>query len=451
MSYLKIQLLIDRNRPEEAERAAIEALKSDPEDPRLRMLLCVALYKQDKFKAAENQARNLIGIDPESDLGFFWLARCLEERSCHKEAIEAIDEALAIDPEDAESWAIRASNLIALNKRHHAREAVDAGLAADPDNESCRFYRSVLLGLGGEHSEADEESLALLADDPDSAENHNARGWVLFTSGDAVGAERHFIEALRIEPGYEDARIGLVEALKSRNPFMSGFLRFLLWLGRFPWWYVVVGIVGISFVRRTLSGMDHPVLSPIGDLLGVLVFGTFMLMLTVTPVFNLALATSKRGRMALSDREKTALRWAALPLVASVYFLIHWAIRGGNGLPVHGVAWACVASFCGEVAECAKSQVRRRMTFVTIAAALVAVGLLFVSYLVILPQLLEAIRSAGELDDSDKSNSGEALTRSLMEVLQKKKWFLDYPALALLVAASFREDIRKYFERRADD
>ncbi|MBK1827264.1 tetratricopeptide repeat protein [Haloferula rosea] len=454
MSLSSIQFLLSRNRPEEAERVARGLLAKDPEDLSILFFLGVALLDQNKPKQAEEVFRDIIGQAPEFTDAYFMLARCLSERSRHKEALKAIGTAIESDPDDATYHGLKASILFQLNKPTEALQSAETGLALDPDDDSCRFYKSILLGQVGRHEEADAEAHTLLADDPDEATSHCARGWVKQLAGDAQAAEQHFIEALRIDPGHEDARIGLAESLKMGNPLLGWLMRGLLWMGRVPWYYLLAGILAASMTGRFLRKFEDPLPLLLGKGVQGLLMLLFMVMICYVPLFNLALASSRKGRLALSDDEKTGLKWAVVPLVAGFVFLVIWVMGGLKSMPFLAIACFSVASLISEVMETTRAQVRRSMKAIALVAAGVA-AYLFVFYFTYFPAmvaelLVDATISASK-EGTSPGNNAELLSETMQEVITLRKRFIDYPTLSLLIAAGFRVDIREFFERRSSD
>ena len=57
-------------------------------------------------------------------------------------------------------------------------------------------------------------------------------GWTLLHDGDPRKAMGHFREALRLDPGMEWARAGIVEAMKARSLIYRIFLSYFLFMNR---------------------------------------------------------------------------------------------------------------------------------------------------------------------------------------------------------------------------
>lgn len=450
--YSKIEALLSRHRYAEAEAAAREALNGDPDDPVLHMFLSIALLNQDKNKAAESAARDMIALDPESEAGFYYLTRTLVEQCRFKEALKAILQAIHLDPADAENWGLKARVLFEMSRNDQALTAAETGLEQDPENESCRFYRSVLLGFSGRHEEADAESLGLLADDPDDAENQCARGWALLAGSDANGAEEHFITALRIDPNSEDAREGLTAALKMRNPIMGALMRSMITMGQFSIWRVIIVVLVVLFLADFLVDQESAALAMVGKGLRMGLFSLFLVWLVIDPLFNLMLLRSRKGRLALSDDQKRSLKWAVGPLLFGGAFLLSWIVRGGPGLPDHAVGAFSVAALCDEIFDGRKPSVRFRMAVVAGASALVVIGMTIMTFGVIRPRMVAATRDLPKEWSQKKIREvPERAKVAIAAAYDLHKWTVRYPALALILLASYRTELREKFESLAPD
>lgn len=457
MSISRIQFLLERKRPEAAEQAAREALAKEPDNWLSLLYLGIALFEQSKPKAAEEVFRRVSALEPDDSTARFWIARCLETRSRLREALGVIDEAITLDPDDADQYGLKAGILNRMNRTKASLEAAEKGLAIDPDNDNCRFYRSIALGKSGRHNEAEAEANALLSDDPDSAENHSARGWTLHLQGDGEGAERHFIEALRISPGLEDARVGLTESMKMSHPLTGWLMRILLWLGRTPWYYAIAGIFIFVKASNLAAASNHPGIALAGDFLRMALMGFFMISLAFTPLFNLVLASSEKGRLALSDGEKTSLRWAALPMTLGAIYFFHWAINGAHSLPLLTIGWIVSAAMIGEIWETDHPRVRRLMAHVAIGVCLGAAYLMVMAHTYVRHEIIEEIRLIAEAMKAIKESEApseaslEAMREEFQAIVELRKRFLDYPAVALFLIGAFRDNIREFFEARVSD
>ncbi len=117
-------------------------------------------------------------------------------------------------------------------------------------------------------------------------------------------AERHFREALRLNPENEFAREGLIESFRARSRFYRLHLRWLLWMQARSdkmQWAVILGLLILPrIIRRIFTGPA----AAVGALLVGLVL-LFVLWVHVARGFgNLIVFTDRFARMALRRGEK---------------------------------------------------------------------------------------------------------------------------------------------------
>lgn len=481
MFYPKIDLLLQQGRHAEAEAAIREDLRDSMDDPMLFVLLSIALRAQEKYHDSEDAARQAIGIDPELDVAWWSLAQTQLERRERKAALESVNKALSIDPHDADYFALKARILSESDKENEALEAAEAGLAIEPENDNCRFFRSILLANLGRHDEAAAESAGLLADDPEDAGNHSAAGWVMAQRGDGRGAQQHFIEALRIDPESEDAREGLAFSLKLSNPILGALLRMLIALDRLPMIPALIGTIVLLQLCDHLADSDYPAPLPqIGYGLRIALVLFFVISLAINPLFDLVLYSSRRTRHALSTEKMRSIKWLIVPLLLGFALVTLWIAGGARSLPFHGAAWFAVARLISEAFDTGNDWARRRMHALSMAAAAVALWVLFVG-VVLAPQWKrEMVAKIGTMMEEDqaeqdaKSGTGEAPSeakasdpavakvlpmeqsqahkqmRGLIETMvDRTRFYVRLPVLALWLLSALSNDIANSLTRRA--
>lgn len=450
-----IRFLLDRGRFKEAEAAIRKLIAEDPDEGFWYALLSAALLNQDKPKAAEEAARKSIALDPDDEYGLFWLARILMEQSRWKDALQAIEAAIEISPEDADSWALKASILHGQGKVSPALEAAVEGLKHDAEHEDCRYWRTIILGMKGEHGEADRASLEMLSSDPESVDSHCARGWMLISQNRGAEAEQHFISALRIAPGNEDARSGLATALKLRSPFMGWVLRLLMRISTLRASQAIITVVVFIVLSRLLVSADNAALVLLGKGLRIIFFSFILLWISVTPLFDLALARTRQGRLALSDDEMRAVKWCLVPLLLGGLFFIGWLLGGAREGPHLAIAWVVVAAMIEEAFCGTRPSVRRGMACIAGTTAVAALAITITLYTVIAPRADRVLTSIKEQLGNDKPRK-EAIKalpqfQDLKDVFELKRWTVSWPAMGLLLLACYRTEIRERFEARAAD
>lgn len=377
MTHEKIEMLIGASRYDHAETQCHQALAENPNDAYLLCLLGVAVQRQNRLNEAEEVFRQSIEQAPEFDEAYAQLAMVLDDRNQSKAALEAIDQAIRLDPEDACHYGIKSRILLGCDKPQEAAEAARTGLQIDAEQEVCRLFYGIALERLGEADAADEELLSLLDDDPDCAEHHIGRGIVL-TKSDPKQAQWHFLEALRIDPSEQSAKVGLTNVMKLQSPLIGWFMRSLIWIDKFPFWAVAVMILVVSRVARFLSATGSPGLSFLGSALyaGVMMF--CMIAIIQSPLFDLVLFCSRKGRHALSVSVLTGMKWIVIALLACAGAIAWYLFDTRSTAALHAFAWCGVAALVHETLCCDHAWIRKRLAWITLAS--VAFGIAFLAY-----------------------------------------------------------------------
>jgi hypothetical protein len=223
-----------------------------------------------------------------------------------------------------------------------------------------------------------------LARRPDDAWTHANQGWALLHQREPYKAMEHFREALRLEPGNEWARAGIIEAMKARNFLYRWILAYFLWMARLPpqvQWGLIIGLfIGnrvIASVARS-SPQLAPFLWPV-----LYIYIAFVVMTWLAePLSNLILRLSRFGRLALFPDQIRGANVLLICLVVTAGWLIA-AIASGRQ-----IAWYAVLLFgllslpASAIFRCEIGWPRTTMTAIT-AALLFGILLLVVPLLII--------------------------------------------------------------------
>lgn len=330
-------LLMQQGRLELAEGAFRQALAEDPNDSRAHAFLAICLAHRKELKAATTEAAESIRLAPADSLGHSVLAHILAERNRHAEAESAIREAIRLNPYDADHHGTLAGIKLERRDWPAALDAAEHGLSIDPSHVRCTNLRAMALVKLGRRAEAGATIDTALAHDPDNAVTHANQGWTLLHAGQHRKALDHFREALRLEPGMEWAQLGIVEALKARNPIYRWMLLYFLWMSRLgakaQWGIILGGYFGYMLLRTTLR--NNPQLAPI--LLPVIVAYVIFVILTwlADPLFNLLLRFNRFGKYALSREQTWGSNLLAILFAGCVAMLGAWWATGRSAF-LHG-------------------------------------------------------------------------------------------------------------------
>jgi tetratricopeptide (TPR) repeat protein len=225
-----------------------------------QILRAMQLIEHRRFADAERCLREVLSQEPEQDFALHQLAFCLycQDRR-GRESLETIDRAIGISPNDADHWALKAAILLEISSPAACRKAAEHALSEDPECveawtvianshlvegqwakaeaaarsalavEPTHVLAANLLGVAlrhrGELTQLRDVVDGLLAEDPENPLSHANAGWRALDGGDPRAAERHFLEALRLQPAMEFARQGLVESFRQRSPIFRMLFR----------------------------------------------------------------------------------------------------------------------------------------------------------------------------------------------------------------------------------
>lgn len=267
------------------------------------------------------------------------LARCLVGMDGKdKEALDVIDQAIKLEPEESYYFSLRSSILVDLNRRAEALSAAKEAVTLDPDDpmahasearahmarerwKEAEMAARRALAIDGDHSYAqnilaavlrlqgrlDENEIAvekLLADDPEDEMAHVNAGYSALHRGDHKKAEVHFREALRIDPGFESAREGLIASFRARSWFFRKYLSYCFFMTRFTEgnrWVIIIGLyLAVRFGRAALAQV-HPLLAVI---LGVAYLIFVLWVWLANGIGSFIILSDPMARYALRRRDK---------------------------------------------------------------------------------------------------------------------------------------------------
>ncbi|HYE06272.1 MAG TPA: tetratricopeptide repeat protein [Planctomycetota bacterium] len=305
-------------------------LADDPDDAAAHALLALCLHHGKDREAALREADLAIRHAPDSAYMHWVRGVVLAGDARHAEAERAAREALRIDPDDADHHHLLAACLMARDQAPAALEVVETGLRVDPEHASLDDLRVSLLTRLGRTAEAEEGIQAALARDPDDPDHHVNVGVARLRAGQAQDAATHFAEALRLAPDNENARVGLVHALKARFFLYRIFLAWIFALTRLPpatRWAVILGGWVVQRVASRL-GEIHPSWSPWLTPLVWTYLAFVFLTWTAAPFFSLMLFAHPMGRHALDRRERVAAVVSGVVLLGCVVGVVGYAATG---------------------------------------------------------------------------------------------------------------------------
>ncbi len=328
-------MLIEQGRYDLAIDEVRHELGETPNDGSLHAMLAVCFQNLGELRKAQDQAERAVHLAPDEWWIHYVLAEVHEEMEQYDAAIRSAEHAAALAPFAPEPHVLIGQIYVNKSRWSDALRCGDHALSLDPDDTDAANLRAVALTHLGEHDAAAQSIAASLERDPENATTHANRGWALLNAGQSREAMEHFGEALRLEPGHEWARQGIVESMKARNIIYRGFLRVALALSRMTPLARVFAFIGIIVLLQVMVRLPDEGPLQVAGALFVMAFAAFVVfMWSSSPFFDAILMLDKFGRLALSGHEKRAAALFVSGVALSTTYLILGLLYRGSTIDV---------------------------------------------------------------------------------------------------------------------
>ncbi len=372
----RASLLMNQSRWDLAETELRRTLTQDPNLAAAHSLLALCLSRREEYQEATREAEAAIGLAPDDWFAHYAMAQVFCDRKRQKEASRAVREAVRLNPHDPAPWGLLALVEYGMHRWSQSLAAAEQGLAVDPEDSRCANARSMALVKLGRSKEATAGLEDTLSRDPEDALSQANKGWTLLEQGDYRGAQVCFREALRLRPGLDWARSGMVTALKARNPIYRLLLNYFLWMSRFSPRVQWVLIIGLFIGYRVLCSMAEqiPALAPLVWPIVILYLAFVLLSWLADPLFNLLLRLDRFGKYVLSrDQTMGANLVGACALGVILGIVVGLAIGSSAALLV-ALGCALLTIPCSAIFRCDRGWPRQAMGLYT--GGLVLLGVL---------------------------------------------------------------------------
>lgn len=366
----RAEVLLAQSRPADAERETRVALAQDPNNAIAHVILALCCVHQNRTEEALSEARTAVGLAPADPTSHRILSFVLHRMGRQTEALASVRESLRMDPHDAEAHVLQSAIQFSLRNWKLALQSAEDALAIDAEHVEAANFRAMALTQLGRKQEAAETVDFALTREPDNALSHANQGWNCLHQNDPRRAQVHFREALRLNPGLDYAREGMLEALKARNPVYRLMLAYYLWIGRQSGWLQAAFIIGVFFGGRIIGGLSEtfPNLRWLFTPLLVLFYLFIYLSWTSQPLFNLMLRLDRFGRHVLSPDQRLGSTLFGIVLAALAVTSAVWLISGSDAAGFGAVVLA-VLSLCVSATWLHRARVRLLLGVATLALA----------------------------------------------------------------------------------
>ncbi len=372
-------LLFEQGRLDEAEACFVGLVAREPENDAAHGQLAMCRMRQEGKKSeALESIDEAIRLNPEEATYFGLKAMILDGLGRTRPALDAAERAIGMEPESPLGYVAKAMGLASVNRWKEAEENCRMALAIDPDNSMAGPLLTSVLRFQGKSQESDEEVGRQLSENPEDSLAHANAGWAALTRRDHRKAEEHFREALRLDPGMDSARDGLIESFKARSWFYRRYLEYSFFMARFTQRMQWVLIIGAYLAYRLLRESLERV-SPLAVVIVTIVWLTFVLWVWLAPgIGNFLIILDRSARRALKRKELALGLWIGLALILGIGGA---AVGYPAGIaPLTALALAAVASTIPASLTFTNESRKGRLVFggvlgITVLAGLGGVGI----------------------------------------------------------------------------
>jgi len=258
------ELLRRQSRMAEAAQFYQQALAADPHHVQsLAMLALCWMSDESKKREAVDAAQRAVSLEPE--VAFYHGVLALTISHTAKEGFKAplqqalaeAKEAVRLEPYNDFTHAVEAQIQLRLRKYPEAEAAAKRALQRNTENTAAAEVLSIAL-LQQRKDEDNADLVRYQLDrNPEDSSSHTSAGWLALRTGDHKQANQHFLEALRLDPMNESARLGLVESYRARSSIYRAFIAFAHMMSQFTEGrqtaIAIGGVVAYNVLRGALS------------------------------------------------------------------------------------------------------------------------------------------------------------------------------------------------------
>lgn len=331
----RADILLDQRRYKDAEDSIKQVLQQEPDNDYALAMLGRCYLNTKRYNEGIEVIQQAIALSPNNDFYFYLQGFCYFQTDVYKAAKEQLGQAIALNPYHPEYYGMMAHVLLQEKEFEQALDKANEGLAIDPENLTCLNARSIALNKLKRTEDAIATMQNALAQDPDNAFTHATVGWNFLEKGRHKDAQQHFLEALRIEPNYGNAKTGLKESLKSKVAPYRWLLQYSFWVhnsGKKVTQYLPI-ILFILFRVLITAFKSNDSTSGIAWALGGLYLLFVVTSWSINSIANFTLLFHPLGKHALTNSEK----WSAITVVVAItsgLLLLgssEWIVAGDEG------------------------------------------------------------------------------------------------------------------------
>ena len=327
-SLLRAQKLLEQRRYDLAERELRQVLEHQPNHAGAHAMLALCHSQARRHDEAIAESRQAFGLAPDDAYVHYIHSVVLHDAGQYRQSRQAVDQAIAINPTNADYFALLASLFVTGERWKDAAESARKGLALFAEHVDCKNILAIAQVHLGQRDEARTTIRGALGEDPDNPLTHANQGWAYLHENQPKMALEHFREALRLGPGNEWAKAGLVEGLKARNPIYRLLLAYFLWMSRLDGRVRMGLIIGAYVLYRVMRGVAESVPESMPFIMPFLILYIAFVVLSWlgAPFFNLLLRLNKYGRYALNRTQRIQSNAFGAMLLLTILCAVGWLV-----------------------------------------------------------------------------------------------------------------------------
>lgn len=377
--------LMRQNRYTDAKKELQQALGQEPQNAMIFALLAECSIQEDDGQKALEMATTALNLEAGHPYFHSVLAKAYMILKKYNDAQNAIGEAITLEPYNDTYYFIQ-GNIFYLQKNWEAAlQAAGQALEINAESVEAINLRSLALVKLNRKEEATSTADYALHKEPENPYSHANKGWAELNFGNHKNAQKHFREALRLQPMHESARAGLKESIKAENIFYRQILKYFLWINRLSEKYQWGFIIGLYIVYRIILNIaeSYPSIAPLMyPLIVAYIIFAFSTWIAV-PVSNFFLRLHPLGKHALTPDEKLGSNLVSGFLITCIGFLIAYFITNQFFFMLMGGWFGFISLLIGPIFNASTGSKSRLILSLTT----LGIGLIGLTAIFALPEL----------------------------------------------------------------
>jgi len=218
-AWIALAQMIAKTKPDEAVAAYHHAASLQPKEVEPHLSAGLILEQENKFAEAEQEYKQALALDSRSTDAVIGLANIYMRGGKFPEAVEYLRKLLA-DRADSAPAHIQLGRVLAADGKPDAAIAeLETGLRLAPGDDAAQRELAGLYISGGKYDLAEADYRGLLVAHPDDAELHEGLGKALMWQKKSSEAEREFLAAVKLKPGFGEAYYDLAFAANDNTDY----------------------------------------------------------------------------------------------------------------------------------------------------------------------------------------------------------------------------------------